>query len=89
MKQFIEGTTRRVMTAPGRPCEADLLGRHWRLSVRQAAGGWQVPLAERARRGDEIISGRALGTVGRAGLEASSRSTGDTGFDAAGMTAAR
>ena len=65
------------------------LGWHWRMSVRQAAGGWQVPLAERAGWRHAAVGCGAVGAFGRTGLEARSRSTGDTGADAAGMTAAR
>jgi hypothetical protein len=70
------------------PGEADLLGRHGRVSLRQAAGGRQVPLAKYAGWRDAVVGCGALGVVGGAGLEACSRSPGDAG-DAAGMIAAQ
>jgi len=51
--------------------------------------GWQVPLAERAGRRHAAVGCGAVGAFGRTGLEARSRSAGDTAADAAGMTAAR
>ena len=61
------------------------LGRHGRVPVRQAAGGWQVPLAERAGRRDAAVGCAAVGVAGRAGLAAGSRGARDTGADAAGL----
>ena len=84
--------SRRRLCVPGEaggPGEADLLGRHRRVPVRQAAGGWQVPLAERARRRDAAVRGAALGLAGRARLAACSRGAGDAGADAAGVIAAK
>ena len=73
----------------GRPGEADLLGRHGRVPVCQAAGGWRVPLAEHAGRRHASDRGAALGTVGRARLAAGSRGAGDRGAGAAELICGR
>jgi transposase len=48
--------------------QADLLGWHGPVPVRQTAGGRHLPLAEDRGRGHEIIGGAIVGVVGRAGL---------------------
>jgi len=67
----------------GRPCEADLLERHGSVPVRQAARGWQVPLAERAGWGDAAIGCGVLGIAGRARLATGLRRARDPGTGAA------
>ena len=56
----------------GGPDQADLLGRHGSVPVRQTAGGRHLPLAEDRRRCDAFVGGAIVGAAGRAGLAARS-----------------
>ena len=52
------------------PDQAGVLGRHGSVPVRQAAGGWHLPLAEDRRRRDPFVGRAIVGAARRAGLAA-------------------
>jgi hypothetical protein len=65
--------------------EADLWGWDWSVPVRQAARGWQVPLAECAGQCDAAVGCGARSFAGRARLAAGSRGERDAGTDPPGV----